>query len=106
MNKHIELAKKWLADNDSVSQTELENNFTAADCVTAAALAAVDADARDVAIWVKRYDELNKGDRISAEEYERLYGWCTKIYYSNIAGNNEKIREVIEDIAREWHTIE
>jgi hypothetical protein len=43
---------------------------------------------------------------IDAEEYERLYGWCIKIYYSNIAGNNERIREVIEDIAREWHTIE
>tara|TARA_B110000483_G_scaffold202831_1_gene244720 strand:+ start:621 stop:956 length:336 start_codon:yes stop_codon:yes gene_type:complete len=26
MNKHIEVVKKWLADNDSVSKKELENN--------------------------------------------------------------------------------
>ena len=29
MNKHIELVEKWLADNDSVSQAELEANFIA-----------------------------------------------------------------------------
>ena len=43
---------------------------------------------------------------INAEEYERLYGWCIKIYYSNIAGNNERIREVVEDIAEHWHQLE
>ena len=64
MNKHIELAKKWLADNDSVSQTELQDNFTAADCVTAAALSAEVGDARDVAFWVKRYEELTKGGKL------------------------------------------
>jgi hypothetical protein len=44
--------------------------------------------------------------KVDAEEHKKLYGWCIQIYYSNIAGNNEKIREVVEDIAREWHTIE
>tara|TARA_R110000772_G_scaffold36709_1_gene87646 strand:- start:43 stop:327 length:285 start_codon:yes stop_codon:yes gene_type:complete len=27
MNKHIELVKKWLVDNDSVSPEELKTNF-------------------------------------------------------------------------------
>jgi hypothetical protein len=31
MNKHIELVKKWLADNDSVSQEQLKDNCAAAD---------------------------------------------------------------------------
>ena len=35
MNKHIKLVKKWLADNESVSQQELEAN--AADAARAAA---------------------------------------------------------------------
>ena len=61
MNKHIELVKRWLADNDSVTLQELEDNFIAADCVTAAAIAATDeGDARDAAFWVKRYEELIK----------------------------------------------
>ena len=67
MNKHIELVKKWLADNDSVTLQELEDSFTAsasvtavADSVTAAAIAATEGDARDVAFWVKRYEELTK----------------------------------------------
>jgi hypothetical protein len=37
MNKHIELVKKWLADNDSVTQQELEDNADAADCAYDAA---------------------------------------------------------------------
>jgi len=60
MNKHIELVKKWLVDNDSVTLQELEDNFTTADCVTAAAIAATEGDARDVAFWVKRYEELSE----------------------------------------------
>ena len=58
MNPHISLVKRWLADNDSVTLQELQDNFTAADCVTAAALAATEGDARDVAFWVKRHEEL------------------------------------------------
>ena len=60
MNKHIELVKKWLADNDIFTLQELEDNFTTADCVTAAAIAATEGDARDVAFWVKRYEELSE----------------------------------------------
>ena len=83
MNKHIELVKRWLADNDSVSQTELcdnrdsayqafkaadanirSNNYlreldaasVAADAATAAATAA--AHAACAAFAVKRYEEL------------------------------------------------
>ena len=33
MNKHIEVVKKWLADNDSVSHRELESNRVTAYCV-------------------------------------------------------------------------
>ena len=81
MNKHIELVKKWLADNDSVSQTELcdnrnsaykafkaadtnirSNNYlaasVAADATTAAAAAA--AHAACAAFAVKRYEEITK----------------------------------------------
>jgi hypothetical protein len=73
MNIHIELVKKWLDDNDSVSQQELENNAYAAgyaanaayaahaDAAYAAANAAVNAAAHaDAAYWVKRYEELEK----------------------------------------------
>ena len=67
MNKHISLVKRWLADNDSVTLQELEDNFIAADCVTAvaecvtaAAIAATESNARAVAFWVKRYEELTK----------------------------------------------
>ena len=47
MNIHIELVKKWLADNDSVSQEELKDNRAAA-------------YAADAAYWVKRYDKLKE----------------------------------------------
>jgi hypothetical protein len=43
MSKHIELVKKWLADNESVSRLELEANVNAA--WDAAAAAQVDAAA-------------------------------------------------------------
>ena len=65
MNSHIELVKRWLADNDSVTLQELQDNFIVsaavtdvADSVTAAAIAATEGDAREVAFWVKRYEEL------------------------------------------------
>ena len=58
MNVHIELVKKWLADNESVSRQELEDNrdaayaaYTANDAAYAYAAAAY---------WVKRYEELTK----------------------------------------------
>ena len=58
MNKHIELVKQWLADNDSVTLQELQDNFTTAGCITTAALSAEVGNARDAAFWVKRYEEL------------------------------------------------
>ena len=71
MNKHIELVKKWLADNESVSQQELEDNAISAydnddnDDAATAAFAAAYADndaayAAKAADWVKRYEELTK----------------------------------------------
>jgi hypothetical protein len=60
MNKHIELIKKWLADNDSVSSQELTDNFITAGCITTAALCAEGGNARDAAYWVKRYEESTK----------------------------------------------
>lgn len=68
MNVHIELVKKWLADNESVSQQELEDNRDAAYAAWAAwaayAYYAADAaayyDAADAAYWVERYEALTK----------------------------------------------
>ena len=42
MNKHIELVKKWLADSESVSLEELEENNKNADAATDAAYWAAD----------------------------------------------------------------
>ena len=81
MNEHIALVKKWLANKDSVSQEELEDNATAAEaaaksapaydaadaCYGAAADAAYYAwaaayaatyDAALAAYYVKKYEEL------------------------------------------------
>jgi hypothetical protein len=86
MNKHIELVKKWLAENDSVSQTELHDNrdsayqaFNAADAnissnnylrelAAAEAAAEAAADAADAAVaaaevaesWVSLYEDITK----------------------------------------------
>ena len=87
MNKHIEVVKKWLADNDSVSNEELTDNkaaaytaaYAAADTeaeaahaakraanAAAANAAAADAaasanwgDNKAAAHWVKRYEKLS-----------------------------------------------
>ena len=71
MNKHIELVKKWLADPDSVTQKELEDNrdaayaYATAEAYYATAFKA----AADYAVygaddaakhWVKRYDKIMK----------------------------------------------
>ena len=89
MNKHIELVKKWLVDNDSVRKEELEANRNAAyttnayttDAYTTAATAAAkafaaahafaadnafaqaNADAADAAYWVAEYYKLVKEER-------------------------------------------
>ncbi len=81
MNKHIELVKKWLADDKSVSLEELRAAYVAADAAAyAAACAAAWADAAaDAAAWadaaayayadywrneaiehVRKYEELTK----------------------------------------------
>jgi len=69
MNIHIELVKKWLADPESVSQQELENNADAGAAYAAAyadaayaANAAANANAAYAAYWVKRCEELEKGE--------------------------------------------
>ena len=85
MNKHIELVKKWLANPESVTQQELEDNLDdaiatyqaatsnpaiAANTAVKAAHAAYyggvyyvkNASYTDAAkYWVNRYEELNKG---------------------------------------------
>ena len=72
MSIYIELVKKWLADNDSVSQEELKDNRVAAYACAAAdayaveaACAAADADvtvtsADSAAYWVKRYEAIKE----------------------------------------------
>jgi len=55
MNKHIELVKRWLADNDSVTSAELQDSRTALDAALDAAYAVADAAARasaDAAAYV------------------------------------------------------
>ena len=77
MNKHIEVVKKWLADNDSVSKKELEYNRVAAyraraaagrssahatDAVYQAAHAAYAAPyGASADYWVTQYEELTNG---------------------------------------------
>ena len=71
MNLHIKLVEKWLADKDSVTQEELEQNKKdaayvayAADAATDAANAVAytaDAYADAAAYWVKEYNKL-KGE--------------------------------------------
>lgn len=63
MNKHIKLVKKWLADPDSVTQQELDDNrdaAAAADVAAETAYTAYAAAAADAAYWVKRYEELTE----------------------------------------------
>ena len=63
MNKHTELFKKWLADNESVSQQELSDNRAAADAYYAAANAKYAVDAS--------YDAVNAA--VNAAEYVAKY---------------------------------
>ena len=59
MNEHIELVKEWLADTDSVSLEELKANSEAAWAAYVAAGAAwATGRAADVAVWVKKYEEI------------------------------------------------
>ena len=75
MNIHIELVKKWLADPESVTQQELDDNYAATkvayyavDFAVAYATAwayfaadfAATADADNAKYWVKRYEELTE----------------------------------------------
>jgi len=75
MNKHIELVKKWLADPDSVTQEELDDNRDAANSAYAATVysatvysayaayaanAAADARSADAEYWIERYEELTE----------------------------------------------
>tara|TARA_R110000744_G_scaffold37908_1_gene86758 strand:- start:231 stop:413 length:183 start_codon:yes stop_codon:yes gene_type:complete len=60
MNPHIEVVKKWMADNDSVTLEELRDNRDSAYAAADAAYAADDADAAEAAYWVERYERLTK----------------------------------------------
>ena len=60
MNIHIELVKKWLANNDSVTQKELKDNRAAAYAAATAAYTAAYANADAATHWVKRYEELKE----------------------------------------------
>jgi hypothetical protein len=69
MNKHIELVKKWLDDPNSVTKEELNENAAAAEAAAFAADAAVYAyytadasEAASTAYYVKKYEELTKGE--------------------------------------------
>ena len=75
MNKHVELVKKWLENEDSVSLEDLQANrkaafdaYDAAFCdASEAAFAAyfagyfaANAAADDAAYWIKQYEKLTK----------------------------------------------
>ena len=61
--KNIELVKKWLEDNDSVSHAELVANsadaYAAAYAANAAAYSAGN-DRSNAEYWVKQFEELEK----------------------------------------------
>ena len=68
MNKNIELVKKWLADNDSVSYKELWDNADDAvraseltDAVVGAADYAMADNSEEAAYWVNICEELIAG---------------------------------------------
>jgi len=68
MNKHILLVMKWLNDNDSVTQKELDDNHTAATAYAAATYdatydAAYDADAAAAEKWINIYFERTKENK-------------------------------------------
>ena len=52
MNKHIELVKKWLADNDSVSNEELTKNSV---------------DAMDAWVYAEGYADAGGSARVAAD---------------------------------------
>ena len=52
MNKHIELVKRWLADNDSVSNEELMKNSV---------------DARDAWVYAEEYADAGGTARVAAD---------------------------------------
>ena len=60
MNIHIELVKKWLADNGSVSQQELKDNRDAAYAAYYSAYVAAYVAYDAAGAWVRRYEELTK----------------------------------------------
>lgn len=63
MNKNIELVKKWLADQESVTKEELLASREAAYAPTYAADAACAGYTEDAYYWVEHYEELNKVDK-------------------------------------------
>lgn len=68
-NKHIELVKKWLADNDSVSKEQLAINYDAATDAWVAWVAQADADAKNVAKSLRyRANILTEQRRLIVEE--------------------------------------
>ena len=82
MNEHIELVKKFLANDDSVTEAELKANKNDARAAWAAR-AAVDCDAAEAAYWAAlwafraAYWADNLGDEAAAiKEYERLTKCC------------------------------
>ena len=77
MNKHIELVKKFLDDNDSVSLEELESNKKAAYDATWDAGAAYHAAywayrAAYWAYWVVAADNLENAERYRAKAIEAI----------------------------------
>ena len=52
----------------------------------------------------------DKGSPFAFESHADYQKWCegcvTSIYYANIAMNNERIKEVVSDIADRLHLVE
>ena len=87
MNPHIELVKKWLADNDSVSLEELEVNAeadyaaaNAADYAAANAAYAADYAAANAAYayYAAYYDAANAAYDAAAEAAEAAKYWVKR----------------------------
>ncbi len=72
MNPYIELVKKWLADNDSVTLEELESNEDAAWDAT---IADIDDDgvwtAMAATVWATMADAMAVWDPAKAQRYKQ-----------------------------------
>ena len=85
MNKHIELVKRWLADNDSVSYQEISDTVDAAVQAAFAAGCAVD----DAIIAAEAASCAAEAADCAKDECPEAAAHWVKLYEIEIGGLNE-----------------